>query len=302
MKVLVVGGTGLVGAWISVALKEAGHDVVIFARQRPKADSPVREFPYVQGNYFSDDISPEVFDGVDALVFSACSDIRHMPPGQSTDEFFQAANVEGVPRFIERAKTAGVQQAVYIGTLYASLLPEAAKSDPYVRSRMAVDEAVRSMASPNFRVVTIDIPYAVGAMPGLIPNVFKPIAEWALGRSPHIPLVAPAGGSNFMSLRSIAQTVERVLEGSGENGRAYLIGDENISFREFCRMFFRAAGREEELPVTAAEHPLLPDAMLPAGRGGWLRFDPEAAQLFRYTRDDVEDSVRQVVDQTRLSS
>jgi hypothetical protein len=61
-------------------------------------------------------------------------------------------------------------------------------------------------------------------------------------------------------------------------------------------MFFRAAGRDEALPISQDEHPLLPDAMLPAGRGRWLRFDPDAtAELFHYERNGVEQAVRELV-------
>jgi len=298
MKVLVVGGTGLVGGWTALELQRRGYDVSIFARRPPPPESPMASIPFIQGDYFSDTNSPAALEGFDGLVFSACSDIRHMPQNGDVPEFFRRANIDGVPAFMQIARKAGIRRTVYIGTLYASLLPSGlAQNDPYVSSRIAVDKTLRSMATPDFGIVTIDIPYAIGAMPGLIPNVFRPIADWALGRLPEVPLVAPGGGSNFMSLRSVAHAVEGAISGKGENGQAYLIGDQNISFQELCRMFFLAAGRNEELPVTSEEHPLLPDAMLPAGRGGWLRFEPKAANLFQYERNDVQYAVRQVVEQ-----
>ena len=295
MKILVTGGTGLVGGWSALDLARHGHEVALFARRPPLPTSPRARFPFVQGSYFGDDIDAGLFAGFDALVFAACSDIRHAPAGVGLPGFYQRANIDGVPKFIEKARTGGIRRTVYIGTLYASLRPALGHNDPYVASRIAVDRAIRAMASQDFHVLTIDIPYALGGVQGLHSSVFTPIAEWALGRRPEVPLVAPGGGSNFMSLRSIAQAVRAAVETMGENGCAYLIGDQNLSFRELCQMFFRAAGREAELPVHDGEHPLLPDAMLPAGRGGWLRFEADAAAYFGYGRDDVENAVEDIV-------
>ena len=295
MKVLVVGGTGLVGGWTAIDLVEHGHEVTLFARRPPMATSPLASLPFIPGSYFDKNLDIGMFAGFDAMIFAACSDIRHAPEGQALASFYQRANVEGVPSFIDKARAGGIGRTVYIGTLYASLRPELSVNDPYVASRIAVDNAIRGMASRDFHVMTMDIPYALGGIPGLLPSVFQPIAEWALGRHPEVPLAAPGGGSNFMSLRSIAQAVRGAVEGKGENGAAYLIGDQNLSFRELCMMFFRSAGREVELPVFDGEHSLLPDAMLPAGRGGWLRFEPDAAAIFGYRRGDVENAVKDIV-------
>ena len=250
---------------------------------------------FLQGSYFGSDITPGMFSGFDAMIFAACNDIRHAPDAQGLPEFYQRANVEGIPAFVNKARLGGIRRVIYIGTLYASLLSDLAVVDPYVESRISVDKALRAMASPVFQIMTIDIPYALGAVPGLVPSVFQPIAEWALGRRPDVPLVAPGGGSNFMSLRSIAEAVGGAVTDRGENGHAYLIGDENLSFRDVCRMFFRAAGREVDLPVSPEEHPLLTDAMLPAGRGGWLRFEPDSDKILGYRRGDVENAIIDIV-------
>lgn len=295
MKILVVGGTGLVGGWSAIDLERQGHEVTILARRPPPQYSLMAGMSFLQASYFDDDINSDIFAGFDAMIFAACSDIRHAPGDQELAGFYQRANIEGVPAFLEKVQLGGIKRVVYIGTLYASLRPELAAVDPYVESRIVVDQAIRAMASADFHIVTIDIPYALGGLTGLLPMVFQPIAEWALGRRPEVPLFAPGGGSNFMSLRSIAQALQAAVTSKGENGRAYLIGDENLSFQDLCKMFFRAAGREVELPILEDEHPLLPDAILPAGRGGWLRFEPDNAEIFGYRRHDVGNAVEDIV-------
>jgi dihydroflavonol-4-reductase len=302
MKALIVGGTGLIGGWVAVELARQGIAAAIFARKCAPPGTPMATLPFIQGDYFGDEIDSGIFRGFDTLLFAACSDVRHYAPTRhgNLEAFYQRANVKGVPAFVRKARDGGIRRVVYIGTLYASLKPALTASDPYVESRLIVDQELRAMAASDFHVETLDIPYAIGGMQGLVPSTFRPIAEWALGRKPEVPLVAPDGGSNFMSLRSVARAVQGAMENKGENGCAYLLGDQNLSFRELCLMFFRAAGRSEELPVTQDEHPLLPDVMLPAGRGRWLRFDPDAtAAVFQYERCGVEQAVRDLVAEVR---
>lgn len=40
MRVLVIGGTGFVGAFVIKALVDQGHDVTVFHRGEPKPDLP----------------------------------------------------------------------------------------------------------------------------------------------------------------------------------------------------------------------------------------------------------------------
>ena len=62
MKVLVVGGSGLIGGDATLYLKSHGHDVTIMARSVPTA--PVlAALPFVQGDYVNDDMSDGRLNG-----------------------------------------------------------------------------------------------------------------------------------------------------------------------------------------------------------------------------------------------
>ncbi|MNF40815.1 hypothetical protein D3C76_900080 [compost metagenome] len=45
----------------------------------------------------------------------------------------------------------------------------------------------------------------------------------------------------------------------GEPGKAYLVGDEDLSYAQYFQAFLRAAGNASEVPPLDQEHPLLPD-------------------------------------------
>ena len=101
-----------------------------------------------------------------------------------------------------------------------------------------------------------------------------------------------------MSFRSLSQALEGALL-RGESGKAYLVGDENLSFADYFGLFFKAAGSSETLAERDEEHPLLPDIAIPQGRGNWIRYepDPEETALLGYARNDVANAVAEVVAQ-----
>lgn len=54
MKVLVIGGSGLIGGEAALYLKEQGHDVTIMSRSEPKTP-PLAALPALRGDYINDD-------------------------------------------------------------------------------------------------------------------------------------------------------------------------------------------------------------------------------------------------------
>ena len=234
---------------------------------------------------------------LDALVFAAGNDIRHVPPGADEAAYWQKANVEGVPRFFLLARDAGISHAVLIGSFYPQAAPQLVGRSSYVRGRMLADEGARALSRPGFKVCSVNAPFVTGIVPGLIVPGLAAHVSYARGLIPQIPPFAMPGGVNFMSTTSLSEAIAGALE-RGESGKAYLVGDENLSFADYFGELFRAAGRNEPLEVLDREHPMLPDAILYAGRGGTVYYEPDAAEtaLLQYRRNDVRRTLREVVE------
>ena len=300
MKILVFGGTGMIGGHAALHLRSCGHDVTIAARKAPPAPSALAALPFVRGDYVANDLARSELARFDALVFAAGNDVRHLPADGDSDAHWQRANSEGVPRFFAAARDAGIRHAVNIGSFYPQAYPKALESSAYVRSRKAAADGVRALAAPGFRVMSINAPFVVGAVPGLVVPMFAAYTQYAQGRIPAIPAFAPAGGVNFISTQSLSEAVAGALE-RGHSGTAYLVGDENLSFAAYFGHFFRACGRSAPLPVLDREHPMLPDAALLAGRGNTIYYEPDAEQsrLLAYRRNDVGRTIAEVVEQYR---
>lgn len=296
MKVLIVGGTGMIGVQAARELQRRGAAVTVGARKAPAADAPAAAFPLLIGDYTSGGFSRSELSQFDAVVFAAGNDIRHIPAGADAAEFWRRTQSEGVPAFAARVRDAGVARLIQIGSYYHQLRPELAQTLPYVAARRDADDRTRALAAPGFCVATLNPPSIVGALPGASALRYRGLTAWARGQSPQIGHWAPPGGTNYMSLHALGQAIAAAVE-RAHSGQAYLIGDENLSYRAFFQMFFDAVGSGVTLDTRDAEHPLLPDRFIVQGRGHSLRYEPDAAQtaLLGYDRKDIARAVAEVV-------
>jgi dihydroflavonol-4-reductase len=302
MKILVVGGTGMVGASAALRLKSLGHDVTIAARKPSStaAGQPLGELPFVAVDYIEVEPDLALLSRFDALVFTAGNDVRHLPSGGNESAHWQRANAISVPRYFAAAKQAGVKQAVLIGSFYPQAAPYLVAKNPYVASRLAADEGVRKLASDEFKVVVLNAPFIVGEVPGAPVPAYRGMAAWALGLLPQMPRYTIAGGVNVISTTTLTDAIVGALE-RGQNGKAYLIGDENLTFQDFFGLYFKAAGDDKPLEILDQEHPFLPDAAIYAGRGNTIYYDPDPAEVAElgYRRHDVTREIQTIVDAAR---
>jgi dihydroflavonol-4-reductase len=300
MNVLSVGGTGLIGGHAALFLQAQGNDVTLAARKPAAAESALSRLEFLPRDYVAGDFTKADLARFDAVVFAAGNDIRHIPPGGDIDAHWQQANVEAIPRFFALAREAGVRKAVLVGSFYPQVAPQLIQTSPYVRSRHRADEGTRALATATFGTCSVNAPFVVGSVPGLRTEMFEVYTRYAEGRLGPLPVFGPAGGSNFISTQSLSEAIWGALR-HGEPGKAYLVGDENLSFADYFRAFFRAAGRDTAVPALDQEHPLLPDIAIYTGRGNVVAYEPDPADaaLLGYRRGDIQRTIDEVVAQYR---
>jgi hypothetical protein len=211
---------------------------------------------------------------------------------------WQRANIEGVPAFFRKARDAGIGTAILIGSFYPQAVPHLVEKSSYVRGRKLADDGARALNGNGFRVCSLNAPFVAGVVPGLVVPGFAAHVNYALGRIPQIPPFAMPGGVNFMSTNSLSEAVAGALA-RGEPGKAYLVGDENLSFAEYFGELFSATGGRTPLDVIDREHPMLPDSVLYAGRGATIYYEPnpEEVALLGYRRNDVRRTLREIARQ-----
>lgn len=300
MKTLIIGGTGMIGTEVASHLREQGDEVTVAARTAPAPGTVASEFPvllgdYSEGGFTAADIAP--FEGI---VFAAGNDIRHIPADADRAAFWEKMQIGGVPRFAALAKEAGVPNFVQIGSYYHQVLPELVETNDYVRARALADERARELGDDQFTVSTLNAPNILGVTPGPSMARIGRFLAWADGKMPEIENFTPAGGTNYMSVRSLAEAAGGALR-NAETGTAYLIGDANLSFREYFQMIFDAAGSSITLAERDEEHPMLPDPFIVQGRGNVIAYETDPAQTaaLGYTQGDAPRAIAEMVAQTR---
>ncbi|NKY53848.1 NAD-dependent epimerase/dehydratase family protein [Nocardia vermiculata] len=303
MKVLIIGGTGMIGAHAALHLRDHGDDVTVAGRGPIGDDSPVAGFAHLAGDYTVPTFTEEQLAPFDGIVFAAGQDVRHKKPEDDTDQFWENTQITGVPRFAELAKRAGVRRFVQVGSYYHQLRPDLARNNPYIAARKAADDGARALADESFTVCTLNPPSIIGAVPGASARRYRRMVSWAAGNEPDIPDFAPAGGTNYMSAESLAQAVRGALV-HGEPGAAYLVGDQNMSYRQFFQMLVDAAGGGRTIDERDESHPLQPDPSIIQGRGNTLAYEPDADQVRRlgYARNDCARAVKALVDVVTASN
>ena len=167
MRILIIGGTGMIGFNTALHLQSLGHEVHLAARSTPKPDHPAAQFPVLTGDFTKAEFTKDDLSPFDAIVFAAGNDPRHMPANADVEEFYRKTQSEGVPAFAELARDAGVKRFVQVGSYYHHLRPGLAENSIYIRARQLADDRTRVLSRDGFCAVTVNPPSIVGAVPGL---------------------------------------------------------------------------------------------------------------------------------------
>lgn len=296
MRILIVGGTGMVGGDAALRLADLGHDVTLAARKPLPGGSRLGDMPFVRVDYVNDEADKELLSRFDAIIFAAGNDVRHKPKDAERDDWWPKANSVAIPSFAAAARDAGVQHFILIGSFYPQAAPHLLGTNSYIDSRLAADEGVRKLASDTFHVVVLNAPFIIGHVEGVVQPGCRFYTDWATGKLDKIPLTMIAGGVNVISAATLTDAIVGALE-RGTNGKAYLVGDENLTFKDYFETYFRAAKNPVDLQIVDEDHPMLGSDSVLAGRGSSIFYDPDPAEVEQlgYRRNDVERAIREIV-------
>ncbi|MEV4346955.1 NAD(P)-dependent oxidoreductase [Actinoplanes sp. NPDC049596] len=158
MKVIVVGGTGLIGSRIASALRDRGHEVTTAARSGGSgADHRL-------------DVEKATVDGLrplmaghDAVVFAARTD-EQSPIPKPIQPVLRRTMVDPVVRLFTAAREEGVSRGAIMGSYYAyfeRVRPEwtLAVTHPYVSARLEQAREARAVGLP---IAVLELPFVLG--------------------------------------------------------------------------------------------------------------------------------------------
>ncbi|MFG3559040.1 NAD-dependent epimerase/dehydratase family protein [Micromonospora sp. NPDC047557] len=249
MRILVVGGSGLIGAHVVEVLRERGHATTSVARSA----GPGVNHQLDVGSASIDDLRA-LLAGHEGVVYATRTDEQRPLPKPIYPQF-RRDNVDPVVRLFTAARAEGLTRGVIMGSYYTyfdRLHPQwrLAERHTYIRCRLEQAREGRAAAGTGLPVAVLELPFVFGRAGDRLPNWAGPLDRWARSRT---PLVAPTGGTAAASARSVAEVTADALEQA--SGADIPIADENLTWTDMIGRIAEAVGRRRRvarLPAGAA--------------------------------------------------
>ena len=248
MRVLVTGGSGLIGSHVIARLVESGADVVALVR-RPAAAGAVEALGAtpIDGDVRDRAAFRAAAQGIDGLVHAAA-----LVAARRTYDEFEDVNVAGTAHAVDAAARTRARLVHVSSTSVYGRRPDArpvdesfpfarlARRDFYARTKRAAEDVLFRHARAEQVHVTVLRPCVVY---GERDRLFSASVARVL-RLGIAPLVGD--GSNVLACvyaGNVAAAVCRALEGDHPTGRAYNVAnDGTLTLRDFAHEFAAGLG------------------------------------------------------------
>jgi uncharacterized protein YbjT (DUF2867 family) len=240
MKLVIIGGTGLIGSKLVARLKEQGHDAV------PAA-------PNTGVNTLTGEGLAEALEGASVVV-----DVSNSPSFEEAAvmQFFTTST----GNILEYAAAAGVKHVVALSVVGTERIPDS----PYLRAKNAQETLIRGGG----------IPFTIVHATQFFEFITRIADEATQGTTVRLPpvLIQPIAADD------VAKAVGRIAVGPPLNGTVDIAGPEAFRFDELIRMGLSA--RKDPREVVVDPHAryfgaeLGERALVPAGEAqlGEMRF------------------------------
>jgi nucleoside-diphosphate-sugar epimerase len=288
-RVLVSGGTGLVGSFIVEGLLDQGYQVTVGGRTRPADALFSKPVSFEPLTLDSNRDQAAAFDGIDHLIHAA---FDHLPGkyrgGEGGDpDGFRARNLDGTVRFFETAQNAGVKRCVFLSSraVYgpqpdAAVVIEETPPHPdtlYGTVKLAAEQALTAMARPDFVTSSLRITGVYGAARPGMPHKWQTLFEDYLSGN----AVEPHRGTEVHG-NDVARAVRMMLElqPAQINSHTFNVSDLLLDRHDLLKLVQTATGSAHPLPaaVTARAR-----GVMDTGRLRGLGWKPGGTELLEKT-------------------
>ena len=246
--VLVTGANGFLGRHLVAELRRRGQPVRALLRSGTPApfDAADTNISY----RWADLITPGALDGAAegcvAIIHAAA--LARVNPAR--DPALWAANVGGTEAVLREARRAGVGRLVYVGTAnvfgFGTRENPGDETRPYAGQRYGLDYMDSKRTATNLVLAAVareQLP-AVLVHPTFMlgPDDAKPTSNALLLELYRRRLPGyPPGGKNYVHVRDVATATVNALR-MGRVGESYILGHENLSYREAFARLARVLG------------------------------------------------------------
>ncbi len=257
MKVLVSGGTGLVGRYVVEDLLAAGYAVAVGGRRRPQPGLFSMPVDFVPLTLDPDEDQRHIFDDAYFFVHAAFSHVAGRYRGGEGDdpEGFRRLNLDGTVRLFETAQRAGIRRCVFLSSraVYGDRLAgerlgettDAAPNTLYGQMKLDAERALFTLDAPGFTTVSLR---ATGVYGDLTPNKWDDLfADYLSGRP------VPSRAGTEVHGRDLARAVRLMLETEAAriDREIFNVSDILTETHEILRLLQEETGCPHALPAPA---------------------------------------------------
>jgi dihydroflavonol-4-reductase len=287
MSILVTGANGFIGSHIVRSLLARGYPVRAFVRNNADTRNlSWLNIEIVRGDLLKAGTIVDAADGCKAIIHAAGWINTHPLNSWRVWE----VNFIGTANLLTAAHKAGVDKVIYTASIFTLGVGTGGQSanesvrdnlthlkSPYISARRAAEAKATKMLENGLPLVFVYPTYCIG--PGIHDLSASPYRQLIAFLRGWMPFYS-SGGLNLADVRDVAEAHVLALEHGGI-GQKYLVGGENITFRDLLPRLAKAANvRRIALPV--------PNAAILAC--GWLMqwlsrkplMDAATARLMRY--------------------
>lgn len=261
-KILVTGGTGFIGSRLVNRLAKEGNDVHALVRSSSDLTSLeecLDHITLVHGDVTSAESLDGVFDGVDEVYHIA--GLTYM--GSRKNPMLEKINVHGARNVLSASRKAGVKRVVHVSSITAVGIGSARKpldeSSPWNFDRIDLEYArtkhiAESIVAEEIRNgldCVIVVPAFVFGAGDLNFNAGRIIKDIYNRKMPFYPL----GGVCVVDVEIVVDATIAAMQ-RGRTGERYIIGGDNVSFRELSQTIMNVTGVRQmsfPLPLWAAK-------------------------------------------------
>ena len=249
MKIVVIGGSGLLGYTTLETLKD--YEVLAFSLPNYPKDLIIpTNTTLILKDYtkLSDEELLSYLDGAYGLIFAAGIDERVEGPPPIYD-LYEKVNITPLKRLLELSKKAKLRSVVICGSYFSyfdRLWPKLKlyQTHPYIRSRVDQANMALSLADENFSVSVVELPYIFGTLEHREP-VWTILADILLKQKRRT--LYTKGGTTMITKRQAAQALigALFLEKSG----TYPIGFYNMTYLDFLPIVHEGLGIDRPIYI-----------------------------------------------------
>jgi nucleoside-diphosphate-sugar epimerase len=250
MPILITGATGLIGGKLALHLAEGGHKVHALCRSATKAAKLSHQnITVFSGTMEDEPVIANALRGCDQVYhLAAFTGVWHKDPG-----YYTRINVDATRRLLQLALDAGVHKIVVTSTAGVFGPSDTTPLDEqspapgafftyYEESKAAMERMLLAFPDGPMKIVIVNPSRLYGAGPLNKSNsVTKLLVQYLRGTWRFLPGNGNKRG-NYALLEDVVRGHILAME-KGADRHRYILGGENLSYRELFHKAGLAAGR-----------------------------------------------------------